>query len=134
RRIRGAGSTLAGARMLTTEWADSTGGVHEMFATSASAPVSAYALRRPDRHWSVLLINKDSSRSVRVRLRFASGTAMRGPVELVQWGDAQYHWHAAGARGHADPNSPPRTTLLREIAPVVLPPYSLTVVREKLPP
>ncbi len=134
RRIRGAGSTHAGARMLTTEWADSTGGMHEMFATSAPAPVSAYTLRRPDGRWSVLLINKDSSRSASVQLHFASGAAMRAPLEIVQWGDAQYHWHADGPRGHAAPNAAPRTTLRRDIAPVVLPPYSLTVVREKLQP
>ena len=70
-----------GTWLLTHAWADSSGGDHLLHAVRvarAGAPVddsllSAYALRRPDGRWSLLLVNRDPrhSRVIEVRVPMA---------------------------------------------------------------
>jgi hypothetical protein len=77
----------------------------------------AFAVRRPDGTWAVLIINKDARRTLRVRL---SGT-----VRAVQYSRHEYAWRAAGDRGTPARNLPPRRFAAGE--ELTLPPYSLTV-------
>lgn len=134
-------------RMLTRDWAQSTSdGRHDIYAVlcqshSKYASLSAYAVRRPDRQWAVLLINKNPHHVCKVRLRFRETRTYTlreyaSPVEIVQYGPAQYRWHPNRAQGYASPDLPPvRRTLPASAARALsLPPYSLTVVTGQFAP
>lgn len=152
RRIRARVATYRGARMLMTAWASPRGGEHVMYAAESDARdadgnelLSAYVLRRPDGTWATLLVNKDPARSYRVRLAFRTGpdgrterprTSGRRPGErrtVISYSAAQYAWHADSARGHPTRSAPPSVGTARAGAAVVVPPYSLTVIRESRP-
>lgn len=138
RRIQYRLATYYGARLLTQEWASPRGGEHAMFAAESNARdaegnelLSAYVLRRPDGRWSAFLVNKDSSRSYRVRLVFGSryGGALAGARTVVRYGREQYTWRADGARGRPSRSAEPDSRTIAAGAPLIVPPYSLTVVR-----
>lgn len=137
-------ATYWGARMTTEEWAEPGRGAalpHQLFAVDVSPPagaprVAAYAVHRPDGQWAVMLINKDPSRSATVRLRFSDGdrqAAFAGPAELYRFGRAQYAWRAAGPAGAPVRSRPPEHLRVPGEADVALPPWSLTVVRGRIP-
>ena len=137
RRIVDTTATYFAARMLTREWLDSTG-MQQLYRATASrhgprgaALVTAYAARRRDGTWSLLLVNMDPRRTWRVAVRLDDSTvASSAPVTLVQFGSASYVWHARGASGFAHPDGPlVRRRVPSGTAPVALPPWSLTVVR-----
>ena len=138
-------ATYYGARMLTREWADPAGGAHELYPTSPGGSrdrrVSAYALRRPDGEWSVLLVNKDPTRDRAVRLAVRDEAAGRtvapaGSLRIAQFSGAQYAWHAAGQHGRPARVQPPAHWQVPAgpEARVKLPAYSLTVVRYRTEP
>lgn len=131
---------------MTQEWAEPKDAEHKLYAASSDVKdsaghllVTAYALQRPDGRWSLMLINKDHDRAHPVRLVFHDAAANRdthflGPVAMITFGKAQYQWHAARKRGHADPDGPPATAKLAggENAEYTLPAASVTVLRGKL--
>lgn len=129
------------ARLLTTAWADSTGGNHGQFATTVSSGdsgsasrVGAYTLRRPDGRWSVLLLNRDSAQahSVTVSLQLGNTSSRRplkGPIDLWQYSSVQYQFHADGEFGRPSRNLPPAHRVMSMApAPITLPPMSITVI------
>jgi hypothetical protein len=112
--------------MIDEEWVQPGNAMHEIFAAEASETlVGAYALLRPDRQWSVLLINKDPQRQYEVNLDPKPG----GDVEVIRYSREQYRWKPDGEHGHAVRNDPPERQRLSEADPLIIPPYSLTVVR-----
>lgn len=135
RHIIAKNSTYQAARMITSAWADSDGGSHAMLATGITTlskkkpPIGAFSVRRPDGRIAVLLLNRDSVNTWTVDVR---GLASAGDT-LDAWrlSAAEYEWHAAGAKGYARPNSGPRKMSLAPDATVILPPYSVTVVRQR---
>jgi hypothetical protein len=101
--------------------------------------ITAYAVKRPDGEWSLLLINKDPSNEHKVKIEFANGekTAVlkfAGDVEVVTFGAGEYVWHPAGSESFAEPDGPAKRTRVKLVdgAGVVLPKASVTVVRGKL--
>ena len=129
------------ARLLTTAWADSLGGPHRQFATAVAAepsgrpsPIGAYALKRPDGRWSLLLVNRDSARTIDVvpslRLNDLSATRpLFGPLEMWQYSRAEYYFHQDGASGRPTRDQPPRhESAPGGRTPISLPPMSITVV------
>jgi len=93
--------------------------------------LSAFAVKRPDGKWSVLLVNRDHARSRRVRLRFAGDSSAIESGELHdEWlfSRAQYRWNPDGENGHPGPNRPPQHRRTRD-GSIVLPPYALALVR-----
>jgi hypothetical protein len=68
--------------------------------------VTAYALRRPDGQWSLMLVNRDQQGAHKVRIAFQGKSAenFAGPVEISTFGSAQYQWHPAQTRfmAHAE--------------------------------
>jgi hypothetical protein len=106
-----------------------------MLATSATggAPVAAYALRRPDRRLSLLLLNKDPRSRHAVKVELSAGRRPRplsGPLTIEQLSSAQYLWQAAGEQGHPRRDRPPARRLLTTApAELELPPLSITVLR-----
>ncbi len=132
-------------RLLTQEWAQPQGdGLHALYSARAdlgpdSGLITSYAVHRPDGQWAVILVCKDPAHAHRVRVRFAmhgekSMEAFAGRVTVLRYGRAQYAWHPAGRHGFALPDAPPaRTTItFRAADTLLLPPYSLTVVRGRL--
>jgi hypothetical protein len=140
--ITGYTSLYYSAQIINREWAAHRSGIHEMYRVATNIKdsagndlVTAYALRRPDGNWSVMLVNRDETNAHTVRISFQdiSGPArfFAGAVRVISFGSEQYVWKDEGAQSHADPDGPlvgmtisagPRTT-------VNLPKASITVVR-----
>jgi hypothetical protein len=135
------------ARLLTGAWTAPGHGEHQVFKVGVTAAepapeggpaVTAYAVRRPDGRWAVMAVNRDEARPANFTLRVkgASGAAgrLRGPLEVVQYSSANYAWTPDGYKGHPSRNLPPtRSAPPGTAAPIVLPPWSLTVIRETGP-
>lgn len=134
-------ATYYGARMLTELWAQPADEQLEVYSAGADilndrrqALVTAYALRRPDRRWALLLINKDPRRPVSVSVRWLNTathvtTGLRGRVDLYQFSAQQYEWQAAGAQSHTGRSLPPAHFKLDAPRGLRLPPFSLSVVQ-----
>src|SRR5262249_5715424 len=92
--------TYYAAVLLTQEWTKPRGGVRELYQAATDDPlISAYATRRPDRFWAVLLINKDPDRDREVRIDFECDDPgckdlpagySHGEVDVYQYSRKQY--------------------------------------------
>lgn len=136
-------ATYHGAKLLARQWIGNPTQSHRVYPTrvdidapDGTSPLTAYAVRRPDGRWALLLVNKEPQREWTVAPRFAGPEPdavepLQGPADLYQFSAAQYHWRANGEHGRPQRSRPPRHTVLRERAPlnVRLPPWSLTVIR-----
>jgi hypothetical protein len=101
------------SQMINHEWLDMTGGTHHTFPAisdihdeAGHTLVTAYAVKRPDGDWSVLLINKSQKTSQTVQLVFADqeskdSTFFSGDLQEAIFGSQQYQWHP----GHQDFNA-----------------------------
>lgn len=144
-RIQFRTATYYGARLLTQAWASPPDALMEVFPAASDILdeqgrplVTAYALRRPDGRWSLLLVNKDPSKTFDLELKIldrqtGDSAPPRLPADLYQYSRAQYVWQPEGERGHPLLDLPPAHTLLPAGASSTLrlPPYSLTVLREE---
>ena len=131
------------SQLINLEWVRHGAGVHQLFPSSADvlddagqALVTAYAVKRPDGEWSVMLVNKDASNAHRVKMAVTNGDggAARyfiGTVRFVTLGAAEYVWHPEGAKSHADPDGPLRRMTLQadKEGTLELPKASVTVIR-----
>lgn len=131
-------------KLLTQEWAEPKDAEHQLYVATTDVKdaeghtlVTAYPLQRPDGQWSVMLINKDYDASHQVRIVFQDKVGqrtLRGPVTVITFGKAQYHWHPGRKNGYADPDGPPVTSTITgaEKTMYSLPPASLNIVRGNL--
>jgi hypothetical protein len=137
--------------------------IHKLFRVSSDVKdkagntlVTAYALERPDRQWSVMFVNKDRDSDHSVKVTFADPAAMRnrffsGGVDRVVFGPAEFQWHPdtipagevpprGGRRGgwgngHAAPDGPPSKSTVTSAGSGTLyqlPKASIIVLRGKL--
>jgi hypothetical protein len=99
--------------------------------------LTAYAVRRPDKQWALLAINKDPKRAAQLNVEFNLPSAKQplsfvGHVDLIQFSRQQYAWHDQGPNGHPIRSLPP-AQFTREASPSYeLPPYSITILRGKI--
>src|SRR5213075_2542099 len=133
------------AQLITKEWMQPIDASHEIFPVgvtqakgSSSSAVSVYAVRRPDKQWGLLAINKDPMRTARLSLQFNfSGTRPQatfvGNVDVIRFSRDQYEWHEDGPNGHPIRSLPPARFTQKAFSFYDLPPYSITVLRGKLP-
>jgi len=141
-RIRERTATYWGARLLTQEWTGAADKWHEVYPAtstvknkSGESVVTAYALMRPDGLWSVLLVNKDPAHAYNVRVRFRnlrdrSDLGFKYPIDLLQFSRAQYQLNSDPKNPYPIRAQPPQhTTVESRESEIVLPPYSLSVVR-----
>ena len=121
---------------------------HEMFPVTINEtkngaqgvtrpPVTAYAVRRPDKQWALLAINKDPKRAARLNVEFNLPGAKQplsfvGQVQVIQFSRQQYAWRDDGPNGHPIRSLPPAQFTREASASYQLPPYSLTVLRGKV--
>jgi len=93
------------------------GGEHEVFSAKGDLDdgaghelVTAYATKRPDGQWSVMLVNRDQENAHRVKVAFQgredSAKSFAGPVEISTFGSPQYQWHPAQTRFMAHAEKP----------------------------
>jgi hypothetical protein len=141
-------SAYYAAQLLTKEWMEPVSEQHEMFpvilketkngAHGVTRPtVTAYAVRRPDKQWALLAINKDPKRAAQLNVEFNLPGAKQplsfvGQVDVIQFSRAQYVWRDDGPNGHPIRSLPPAQFTREASASYQLPPYSLTVLRGRL--
>jgi len=108
------------AQLINTEWAQPAGGEHKVYSAKSDVDdgagrelVTAYALKRPDGEWSLLVVNRDQENAHRVRIVFrgdgGSVIGLAGPVEVAIFGSAQYKWNPPRTRfiAHAETAAAP---------------------------
>lgn len=110
------------ARLLNDEWVVPGSEVHGVFVAQTDQPlVSAFAVRRPDHKLGLLIVNKDPKRAYR--------TSFHSDADVFTYSRKQYVWKPNGAKGRAVVNAPPRHERKKAADAIVLPPYSISVVR-----
>jgi hypothetical protein len=134
------------AQMITSEWVQPVDAMHQLFRASsdvtgpvANVLVTAYPVKRPDRMWSVMLVNRDRDHDHAVKVEFANADDEQrrffsGPVARTTLGLAQYQWHPDGKMGYTDPDGPPSKSTVNGAADTQceLPKASVTVLCGKL--
>ena len=133
-------------QLLNLDWVEHGGGVHFIYPATVDLHddakrdlVAAFAVKRPDGQWSLLMINKDPSNPHTVKISFEDGgkeTTARflGQVRTVTFGPSEYVWHSSGATSHADPDGPPTRNVVewKQGQEVLLPKASMTVLTGKI--
>jgi F5/8 type C domain len=134
------------SQLLNLDWVKHGSGEHQLYPATADLQdeakhelITAYAVKRPDGEWSVLLINKDPSNDHAVSFAFENdgkqvSSGFSSPVKMVTFGAAEYAWHPSGATSHADPDGPPKRGNVewKEGQKVLLPKASITVLTGKV--
>jgi hypothetical protein len=132
--------TYFGAWLMTQVWTEPGNQRHRLYGASSDIRdgsgrqiVTAYAVRRPDRKWAVMLVNKDPDHAYSVRVGFAGRQAMgrpfHGNAEIYQYSSEQYAWQSDGGDGQPSRSDPPRHFAIGGADAFYLPPFSLTVAR-----
>jgi len=141
-------STYYATQLLTKEWMQPVNEQHEIFPVTINEArngahrvprptITAYAVRRPDKKWALLAINKDPKRAAQLNVQFKTPSAQQprsfvGQVEIIQFSRAQYAWRDNGPNGHPIRSLPPVQFTHEASASYELPPYSLTILRGKI--
>lgn len=145
-RIKKPTATYWGARLLAQEWAQPGDQLHEIYPASSDVlngnrdqVITAYAVHRPDGQWSVLLINRDPNRAFQTSVRFRNTlsetfSTFNGPVEVFQYSREQYQLNSDPKNPSQIKAEPPAHSVIGnfEGKGIVVPAYSLTVLRGKL--
>jgi hypothetical protein len=103
------------AQLINAEWAQPGGGEHQVYSAKGDVEdgagrelVTAYALKRPDGKWALMIVNRDQENAHRVRIAFEkdgeSVARFAGPVDIATFGSAQYKWNPPRTRfmAHAE--------------------------------
>jgi len=131
-------ATYHALKMMNREWFASQEGIHQSFPVHLYGKgikdlLSAFALKRPDNKWSLLLINKDPAHEVRIVIRGTNPWS--GSARLVTYSADQYHWRDDGAEGHPTRNLPPSQSAITGTIPddqsFTLPAWSLSILRSE---
>jgi hypothetical protein len=134
------------SQMLNLDWVKHGAGMHQLYPAAGDVQddakhdlITAYAVKRPDGQWSLLVINKDPSNAHEVTIAFENGgktvaEGFAGPVKTVTFGAAEYVWHSSGPTSHADPDGPAKRSTVESKAgqKVMLPKASVTVLTGKV--
>ena len=138
-------SVYYAAQLITKEWMQPTSDSHDIFPVTikqekptSSHAVTVYAVRRPDKQWALLAINKHPKHAAQLNVQFNIPAAQQpvrfvGQVEVIQFSRQQYAWHDDGPDGHPIRSLPPARFTREGSSTYKLPPYSLTVLRGKVP-
>lgn len=151
------------SQLINLEWVQPGAGEHQVFSAKGDiddgaghALVTAYALKRPDGQWSLMIINRDQQNPHEVQIAFEDQAARKvsfvGTVDIATFGSSQYQWHAAKTRfvphaeypgewpavayspGNADPDGPIARSQLAVTnnTSYELPAASVVVIRGKI--
>src|SRR5262249_5756445 len=112
-------SAYYAAQLTTKEWMQPISEQQDIFPVvvkpekpTSPAAVTVYAVRRPDKQWSLLAINKSPKRVAQLNAEFKIPGAKHpvsfaGQIEVIQFSPQQYAWHADGPNGHPIRSLPP---------------------------
>ncbi len=148
------------SQLLNKEWVQPGSGDHQLFGAhgdlddgAGHALVTAYAVKRPDGKWSLLVVNRDQFNAHKVHIAFDDAThsiaGFSGNVEVFTFGREQYAWHPdltssvahaetpgelsviSATKGDANPDNPPvhSTVNATRNTEYELPAASVTVIR-----
>jgi hypothetical protein len=134
------------SQLINLDWVKHGAGTHQLYPATADledeayyALITAYAVKRPDGAWSLLIVNKDPSNAHEVGVSFEvdgerTPAHWVGPLTVATFGPDQYVWHSAGAKSYADPDGPPKRVTLewKQGQKLTLPSASITVVTGKV--
>jgi hypothetical protein len=134
------------SQLINLDWVRHGGGAYELYPASSDAEddanhklITAYAAKRPDGEWSILLVNKDPSNAHDVGFSFDGGVGptraeFTGAVKVATFGAAEYVWHSEGAKSYADPDGPAKHSTIDWKAgqKLLLPKASIVVVTGKV--
>ena len=134
------------SQLLNLDWVKHGGGTHQLFPAAGDLEdevghelITAYAVKRPDGEWSLLIINKDPGNAHEVKIAFENGgketgAQYTGLVKVVTFGASEYLWHPSGAASFADPDGPPKRSSVnwKEGQKALLPKASVTVLTGKV--
>jgi hypothetical protein len=107
------------SQLINLEWVQPGNEVNHLYSAASDIHdgaghvlVTVYAALRPDKQWSLMIVNKDQENAHTVQISFEdldSGKAghFAGQVKMVTFGSAQYQWHPEIGAGKADPDGPP---------------------------
>lgn len=137
--------TFYAARLLTQAWSQPGHGQHAVWPAASSvrdgkgrALVSAYAVHRPDGAWALMLVNRDAKAAHTAAMTFKGADGQTqgfaGPVEVWRYDGSRYAWKDAGAKSRPVRDLPPLKLRQDGTRSVLLPPWSVVVVRGVLSP
>jgi len=141
-------SQFFASQLINLEWVKHGAGAHQLFPAvadivddAAHQLVTAYAAKRPDGQWSVMLVNKDPSNAHNVKFVLANSESgakgyFSSTVDVITFGDEQYVWHSEGAKSYADPDGPLQRSKVQAGSDTMftLPRASVTVLRGQISP
>ena len=138
-------ATYWGARLLTQQWVQPGDQPHEVYPAASDVLngnhdqlITAYAVRRPDGQWAVLLINRDPNRAFQTSVIFRNTVAgsvgsFDGPLDLYQYSAQQYLLGGPPDNPYPVRSDEPEHKIIQssdsQATQISLPPHSLTVVR-----
>jgi hypothetical protein len=139
-------SQFFASQLITLEWVQPGSVEHKLFSAESDLRdgadnnlVTAYAAKRPDGEWSLLIVNKDQDNAHTVKISFDDSSqpgpgSFSGPLNVKTFGKAQYQWHPSQTGGNADPDGPiaSSTVNAEPNTSYELPAASITVLRGKL--
>jgi F5/8 type C domain len=108
------------AQLINLEWTQPSGGEHQVYSAKSDVEdgaghelLTAYALKRPDGKWSLLVVNRDQQNAHRARIAFRGDagtvTGFAGRVDVAIFGSDQYRWNPPRTRfmAHAETAAAP---------------------------
>jgi F5/8 type C domain-containing protein len=133
-----------GARLLTQTWLGDPNALHELYPVSlrprqhrGQSLLTAYAVRRPEGLWTLLIINKDSKRAYQVKIELENAATRRtlpldSAADVYQFSGEQYELSADESNPYPIKSLPPmHRRLENSLATISLPSYSLTVIHAR---
>lgn len=158
-------SQFFASELINTEWIEPGKQVNTIFPATSTVSdgaghmlVTAYADLRPDKQWSVMLVNRDQDNAHNIKIVLHNKDNGRafgfsGDVHAVIFGKDQYAWHPqtvspmshpdnpdepviVSGFGHADPDGPPKQEDLHmtPAAGFEVPAASIMVIRGSIVP
>jgi len=109
-------SQFFASQLINLEWLKPGNDVHELYSAESDVEdnaghklVTAYAVKRPDKQWALLIVNRDQENAHSVKIKFKNSengrdASFTGSVDGLTFGSAQYHWDPL--RKVADPDGP----------------------------
>ena len=133
------------SQLLNLDWVKHGAGMHTLYPASANLQddanrdlITAYAVKRPDGEWSLLIINKDPTNAHEVKIAFEDNgkethARFEGQVKSVTFGAAEYRWHSSGETSYAEPDGPAKRDDIqwKDQQKVLLPKASILVLTGK---
>jgi hypothetical protein len=136
-------ATFYSAQLYAKYWAEPANGTLNFYRVTTSfhkkngqAAIKAYALKRPNGKWGIMLINENPAKTLKavIQVKNEMDSVVRtisGPVEIFQFGPEQYQWISNRDKGHPSPDNPPVKIVQSNFNEVLLAPSSITIVNER---